>query len=138
MASYTVVDLPFARWGEVTGPDAIDGPLKGMQLAEGSLTYCPAVEDATGKILGYWPIFPAVHAEPLFLDPSVRSNVAVARQLIAAVLAIFQQHTIPYAFGIIGDADVEQTGPMAETFGFTRVPGQLYALKVPGVASGGE
>ncbi len=126
-----MIDLPFNRWDEVTGVGAPDGPLKGMTLHPDSVAHMLCVVDETSTVKGYWPLFPAVHAEPLFLDPSVRLNVAVARQLIEAVLTKLQQNAVPYVFGIIGDGDVEINAPLAEKFGFIPIPGKLYGCEIP-------
>lgn len=92
----------------------------------------PDVLDADGRpvILGYWTLFQTVHAEPLYLDPSIRRHPKVAFQLLSAIIAELQATSTPSVFAIIEHENLAVMGPMAERLGLRPLPGILYGGQV--------
>jgi hypothetical protein len=78
-----------------------------------------------GKIVAYWPIWVAVHAEPLWVAPEHRSP-QVIRGVIQALQQALAEEQVPSAFAIIGHADQAVSLPPALKLGFERVQGDLY------------
>lgn len=109
---------PLPEWLDGTTPDP-------------DQTIITVIEDDDGAIKGYWVLFNAVHAEPLYLDESIRHHPKMGLALMAAVGDHLRKHDVKAAFGIIGDADVKTVAPMAQRAGFKRLPGTLYAIRLP-------
>lgn len=82
--------------------------------------------DDGSTILAYWPIWVAVHLEPLWLDESVRKNPAAGKQLVEAMRQQLQANRITTAFAIIGFDDVMTHVPLAARLGFKRMAGDLF------------
>jgi hypothetical protein len=91
------------------------------------------VVEENGQIVGYWPVFNAVHAEPLWIPESHRHRREVALALIAQVLETLQEYNVAAAFGVIADVDFVVNFPMAKKLGFSKAPGDLYFIIVPPV-----
>lgn len=89
------------------------------------------VLEKAGEIVGYWVMFDTVHIEPLWLDPETRNHPKAALGLLAQVYTELQGAGVRQVFAVIGDADAEVMGPMAEQLGLTKVPGQLFGGFVP-------
>lgn len=87
-----------------------------------------AVEADDGRIVACWPIWVAVHLEPLWIAETQRGNPAVARSLVEGMRAQLQAEGITTAFAVIGYADVVTHAPMAGRLGFQRMPGDLFFL----------
>lgn len=126
----TVRTLPHDEW-----PKLWDAPGPLPQWLQGKLppaesTVITVIEDAEGKIRGYWVIFSAVHLEPLYLDEAVRHHPKAAVELMREVGENLKEYGVTAAFGIIGDADLETVAPMAQRAGFEQLPGTLYAIRL--------
>lgn len=109
----------------------IPGPFFGhpdvlAQLGDGQVI---AVEDDSNSIVAYWPIWVAVHLEPLWVSPEARKNPAVIKALITTMQEQLKLHRITTAFAVIGHADLVQNLPLAARIGFERVPGDLFFVK---------
>lgn len=104
----------------------------GGPLAEADLSNMRAallaVVEVDGKIVAYWPVWQAIHAEPLWVTEEQRHNPAVIRGILDQVEQAMIQANDPIIFAIIGEADLLTSGRYAKRLGFTRVPGDLYVL----------
>jgi hypothetical protein len=110
----------------------VDGPLRGIQsIPDPDHTRIVVVEDQdTGRIIGYWVLGDVVHAEPLWLDPMIRSNPVVGRQLLEQVLGTLYLYGAQSVFVVIEDTNTV-VREMADQLGFEPLPGRLYALRLP-------
>jgi hypothetical protein len=104
--------------------------IKELGAPDPAHTIVTVVEDADGVIHGYWVLFDAVHAEPLYLDEAARHQPKVAAALIREMRAHCKGLGGGAVFGIIGDADHSVVAPMAERIGFEPLPGRLYAVRL--------
>lgn len=83
---------------------------------------------APGRLLGYWPIWQAVHIDGIWLDPTTRDHPGALRSLLDAAFATLQSNGVSLAFAVLAD-DAESLA-QAQRLGFVRAPGNLYTLKV--------
>ena len=88
------------------------------------------VEDA-GRIVAYWPIFYALHLEPLWITEDHRKSPSVVKGLLEAVGVVVEASEEPVSFAIIDPDLAESSLPLAERLGFARVPGDLYYVMTP-------
>lgn len=104
------------------------GPLAETDLSQLQLEALPVIE-VEGRIVAYWPMFYALHLEPLWITEAYRRQPAVATRLLDLMTEAL--HTIgkPVAFAVIDPAT--PVLQMAERLGFDRVPGDLYYVTVP-------
>jgi hypothetical protein len=118
----------------------VPGPFEGQRdvIAQLGNAQVVAVEDpTTGQILGYWPIWVAVHLEPLWVQPAARRNPAVIKALVMGMRAQLAAERITTAFATIAHVDLTANLPMAARMGFERVPGDLFFVKLADVAEAG-
>jgi hypothetical protein len=108
------------------------GPFQGRRDVIAALgnAQVVAVEDAQGTLLGYWPIWLAVHLEPLWVQPEARKNPAVIKALVMGMRAQLQAERITTAYATIAHEDLPTNLPMAARMGFERVPGDLFFVKL--------
>lgn len=94
------------------------------------LTISPGVdkvivlEDPSGKIVGYWMAFLAVHLEPMWIDPEHRGRVSVNRKIWREARAAVLEFGTNIAFALI-NAD-SPAARYAERLGFRRTIGDCY------------
>ena len=103
------------------------GPLAEVDLSQMHRALIAAVE-VDGKIVAYWPVWRAVHAEPLWVAESHRRNPAVIRGILDQVEQAMDQMGDPLVFAVIGDQDILSSGHYAMRLGYERVPGDLFVL----------
>lgn len=104
------------------------GPLVEADLSQLALEALPVIE-VDGRIVAYWPMFYALHLEPLWIAESQRRIPGVATRLLDLMTEALHAIGKPVAFAVI-----DPTTPvlkMAERLGFDRVPGDLYYVTVP-------
>jgi hypothetical protein len=89
----------------------------------------PVVE-VEGRITAYWPVWKAVHAEPLWVAEGCRHNTAVIRGILQGVETALRAMGDPVAFAVIGQEDLDTSGVYAKRLGFDRVPGDLYYVVI--------
>ena len=130
---YTTRVLPPEEFHRLS---SFPGPLQALQGTPDPEHTRVVVVEQDGQIVGYWVLFNAVHAEPLWLDPSVRHKPKVALGLFAAVVSELQSAGVQSVFAIIGDPERETVGPMAERAGLVPLPGTLYGGAVPQLDEG--
>jgi len=114
-----------ARW------PAPPGPLGEYPLIAGSdaVIIC-LVDPDTQALLGYWPVFQAVHVDGLWLEPALKGqDPGALRSLLEGVFATLSANQVPVAFVVLADDAGSRT--QAERLGFTRAPGNLYMLPIP-------
>lgn len=91
-----------------------------------------AVEEVeTGRLVGYWPVWRAAHAEPCYLDPAVRHNPAVAAALLEGLTTVLREVGIAQVYALIHTVDLAVNGPLAAKLGFIRAEGDVYLWQVP-------
>jgi len=86
-------------------------------------------EPDTSRILGYWGLVDACHAEPVWLAPDLRGDPTVAAALLSATLAELRAAGVGYVYTTIreGDVIIER---VAERAGFEKLPVTLWAARV--------
>mgnify|MGYP001282412127 CR=1 len=105
-------------------------PFKTYGVPSSETTRCVVVED-NGVIVGYWPIWNAVHAEPLWLDEGYRNSPTIGRKMLEEAHVILKQHGVKSLFAVIGHKDILVNGPVAKKLGFERMSGDLYMMTIP-------
>ena len=107
------------------------GPLSEVDTSHMHRANIAAVE-VDGRLVAYWPVWRAIHAEPLWVAEDWRNSPAVIRALLRelehALDPLLQETGESVAFAIIGDADILASGRYAMRLGFQRVPGDLFYL----------
>lgn len=103
------------------------GPLAEVDLSHMHQALIAAVE-VDGKLVAYWPVWRAVHAEPLWVTEEARKSPAVIRGILDQVEAAMTEMGDPLIFAVIGDQDILTSGRYAMRLGFERVPGDLFVL----------
>lgn len=126
--AWQVRELPAEEYPRLS---TLSGPLAGI-FTSGHLPSPDStrfiIAEHAGQIVAYWPIFNAVHMEPLWIDPAHRGDGVIGRALIEGAVEALKGAHVGYAFAIIGDQDQPANGQMAERLGFDKVPGTLYGL----------
>ena len=125
LQAYILPSLEVARIREAGGPLA-DLPLDTIR-DRGEV----AVVEVDGRIVAYWVVCYALHADPLWIDPAFRTHPGVSRGLLTITQGILASSGEPVSFAIIGEADMLQHGINPARLGFVKVPGELYYLVVP-------
>lgn len=116
------------RIREAGGPLAEVPDLSNMQRA------LVAAVEVDGTIVAYWPVWRAVHAEPVWVAEAYRKSPVVIKALLAELEKALDEMGDPVAFAIIGETDILTSGRYAMRLGFERVPGDLFFLmRQPGV-----
>ncbi|KKM71146.1 hypothetical protein LCGC14_1433570 [marine sediment metagenome] len=88
------------------------------------------LEDADGQIRGYWLLFNAIHAEPLYLAPEVRQRAKAGRDLLRQVYTELREAGVQTVFAVVSPEDLDTIGPMAEHLGLHPLPGTIYMGQV--------
>lgn len=118
--SLTTRLLPSSEWGRLAGTD----------LAEMSRHLNPetagiVVVEAGGAILGAVALFPALHAEGLWIAPAHRGKTAVARRLWTGLLAAVRMRG---ARGIVAASMSDGMDRVLARLGATALPGTHYTV----------
>lgn len=92
---------------------------------------CPAIE-VDGKVVAYWGVFWAVHAEPMYVAPEHR-NPGVIRALIGLLEATLAEMKVDLACAVIEQEQVDTAGRYAQRLGFKQVDGSLFYLTLADV-----
>lgn len=128
MRTYLLPSDQVERLREAGGPLADLSPEQLAQLERASI----AVVEIAGRIVAYWVVFYALHAEPLWVAPSARLHPGILRSLLEQTGAIIAETGEATTFAIIDPADAAAVhGVLPDRLGFARVPGDLYYLSVP-------
>lgn len=111
------------------------GPLADQVLARNAdavilALYTPDLADPHQKqLIGYWPIWQAVHIDGIWIDEAVKAaDPGALRSLLEAAFATLQANGVTLAFAMLAD-DADSLA-QAQRLGFVRAPGNLYTLKV--------
>lgn len=128
----TPTDPPITRVF-ILPPEQIDrireagGPLaEAPDLSKFAQEAIVPVVEMDGKIVAYWPVWKAVHAEPLWVSTDHRRSTAIIRGILQGVETALAAFGEPVSFAIIGQDDLDTSGVYAKRLGFERVPGDLY------------
>lgn len=122
--------LEWPRLKEAGGPFAeIDLP----DLAGGAVI-AAEVEGGPddGRIVAYWVLLVAVHAEPLWIAEGHRGHVSLARGLLTQMQAEMAARKVELAFGVVEDTQTAAYLAMVDRAGFQKAPGQLYFVRPGG------
>jgi hypothetical protein len=137
MATQVVVDAPWRvrelepdEWDRLRGIPPFDrvGPMDAAGRA-GHVRMVVA-ETPDGKIVGYWMLFDAVHAEPMWIAEEFRHNPALIRRLWGKTRELLQEAGIPVAFAFIAEGALPTNLPQALRLGFQPLKGELFYLFV--------
>lgn len=128
--SFLLPPAEIERLREAGGPLAEVSPEQ-LQTAAGRGAV--AVVEVDGQIVAYWVVFYALHAEPLWVTPEQRKHPGVLRSLMETTRELIKDADEPVSFAIVGQEDLALHGVDPARLGFTRVPGDLYYLVMPGV-----
>lgn len=104
------------------------GPLAEADLSKLVGRALVAVVEVDGRIVAYWPVWQAVHAEPLWVTEAARNNPAVIRGILDQVEVAIDQFGDPLIFAIIEEGNELTSGAYASRLGFEKVPGELWVL----------
>lgn len=104
------------------------GPLAEADLSKLVGRAHVAVVEIDGRIVAYWPVWQAVHAEPLWVAEDYRKSPAVIRGILDQVEVAMDQFGDPLIFAIIEDGNELTSGAYAQRLGFEKVPGELWVL----------
>lgn len=108
---------------------AAGGPLQELQVNADRLREMSiAVAEVDGEIVGYWVVWYALHAEPLWIRPDHRHTPGVVTGLIGAMQEIVEGSGEPVAYCEIAEENLAVVGRGAERLGFAPAPGKLYYL----------
>lgn len=81
-------------------------------------------------VVGYWPVFDAVHAEPLFIREGYRSNRQVVSAMLGALITLLQNAGVEHVWATIAHGHVTSE-QMAEKIGMVPLEGSTWTCKVP-------
>lgn len=115
---YTLFKEDIERLREAGGPMADLPDLAGVRE-----NMAVAVVEVNGTIVAYWPLFMAMHAEPLWITPTQRHNPGVIRAMVEAMLTEARQHDEPAVYCSILAPQVEA---YAARLGFVQLPGTMW------------
>ncbi len=129
LATLTVRSLPPEEYPRIL--DA-PGPLRELSgIPDPEHSRILVLEDAQGRIRGYWMLFNAIHAEPLYLDPEIRHRAQAGRDLLLQVYTELRAAGVQTVFAVVAPEDRETIGPMAKRLGLHPLPGTIYMGRVP-------
>lgn len=120
---YTLFKEDIERLREAGGPVADLPDLAGVRE-----NMAVAVVEANGRIVAYWCLFYALHAEPLFIAPEWRTHPAVVKGIVKGMLEEAGKTGEGAIYASIETEEVEEYGAR---LGFTPVPGRLWEMKLP-------
>ena len=107
------------------------GPLAEVDTSNMHKANIAAVE-VDGQLVAYWPVWRAIHAEPLWVHEDYRRHPgvirAILRELERALDPLMAETGEHIAFAILGDQDILTSGKYVMRLGFERVPGDLFFL----------
>lgn len=102
------------------------GPIGERWAARGDVeAVVITVEAEDGALLGYWPVWTAVHVDGLWVTPDVRTSPGVGRSLLEGLSATLHANQIRAVFAVI-DPAADGSPDLATRAGFVPMPGQLY------------
>lgn len=119
----TTRELPAIEWDRLKSVEPFDKA--GIPPANGHWRVVVAEED--GVIVACVSLHTQVHFDPWWIAESQRGNPTAVRGLIHTSVEILKGLEIDHVFATIDNTHL-QTQAVAEHFGFTRAPGQLYLL----------
>lgn len=120
LQAYTLCKEDIERAREAGGPLAALPDLSGVRE-----NMAVVVVEKAGRIVGYWCLFYALHAEPLEIVPEERGNPAVGRALVGAMLEEARKTGEGKVFCIIDTPTVEDLGAK---LGFAPIPGRMWEM----------
>lgn len=93
------------------------------------MVVCVLDRDADdARLLGYWPIWTAIHLDGLWVDTSAEGPAAGAlRSLLQGLFATLDHNGVGTAFAILAEGTLSHE--QAARLGFQRAPGDLYFLR---------
>jgi len=110
-----------------------EGCLFGRRVQPSPYLHILAVERlADHALLGYWPVFNAVHIDGLYLDPALHHQPKVALTLLGALVALLQAGGVE---GVYAQIDSPLMQKMAGDLGLEKLPGIAYRGVIPGGTS---
>lgn len=84
------------------------------------------IEDKlTGAILGYWCLLSIVHAEPIGLEPDLKTHPTLLAEFLAMVMNAAKTES---PGGVFFLAETEQSADMARRLGAVALPGLPFHL----------
>lgn len=110
-----------------------DGALFGRHVQPSPYLHILAVERMSDHaLLGYWPVFNAVHIDGLCLLPEVQHRPKVALALLGALVNLLQTGGVE---GVYAQIDSPLMEKMAGDLGLEKLPGVAYRGVIPGVGA---
>ncbi len=123
MSEHTVRLLPKEEYERIAD---FPGPLRELQgVPDPVHTRLVVVEDE-GKVVGYWMLFDTVHAEPLWLDPTIRHQPKVALELLQQISDELHVAGAQTIFAVIGEPERAVMEPLARKVGLVPIAGTLF------------
>jgi hypothetical protein len=85
-----------------------------------------------GAIVGWWFLFLAYHADPLWIAPDYRGKAGSIGRMVAGMQQLMIDEGVPSAFALIHHDQAEGIRTQAARMGFERLAADLYALTPKG------
>lgn len=124
----TVRRLPADEW-ELLRQIPLFAP--GRPLPDPKSNWVVVAQRQDGSLAGFWFVFTALHAEPVWLADDCRQKPGILRRMWRGVSDILRGLDQPSAYAVILDSDIP-TGitNQALRMGFQQIPGKLYFVNV--------
>jgi len=119
----TVRELPPEEWDRLL----VFEPFNSKGLPSPERTRILVVENPAREIVGWWFLFAALHAEPLWLREDYR-KAGTTRRMIRGMQKLLVEVGAGSAFALIAENDLGHLPPIAARLGFERLPGALFWL----------
>ena len=104
------------------------GPLADLPERSGLRDMTVVVAEVDGRIVAYWVLWYALHAEPLWIAEDHRGDPGVARGLVDLTLETARATGEPAAYAQIEPDNLPTVGAMAARAGFAPAPGTTFYL----------
>ena len=104
------------------------GPLTDLPELSGLKEMSVVVAEVDGRIVAYWVLWYALHAEPLWIAEAYRKHPGVARGLVEQTVALAKSSGEPAAYAQIDAENLDAVGPYADRLGFAPAPGSMFYL----------
>jgi hypothetical protein len=115
-------ELPPEEWDRLREFE----PFSSKGLPSADRTRILVLETPDGRLVGWWFLFLAYHAEPLWIHPDYRRKAASVGRLVKGMQDLLVAEGCTGAFALIGDAADEVVRTQAARLGFERIPATVH------------
>jgi hypothetical protein len=125
-------ELPPQEWDRLRDFE----PFSSKGLPSADRTRILVLESPAGAIVGWWFLFLAYHAEPLWIHPDYRGKAASVGRLVKGMQNLLADEGTLSAFALIGTGAEDVIRTQAERMGFEKIPADIYLLSPKGPTNG--